>query len=806
MKILLIAQEAPLDTDQIVTGNALRVAQLSDSLLRAGHEIQHVWGPVEGAQRRGATFQTRDSLADLLQRYQPEVVLVSYWEILDLFPFEYPKPVIVDFIAPRPLEDLFENPDLVQHNLHRLKVNLAKADLLLTGNETQKDLLLFTLLETGVDLREEPGVLVVRLAGEIAGTPGSDPDKDGWTLVSGGVNWPWRKPERYRKVLEKFQAEHDTTMRLVRFGGGYPLHDAETETVAASSGDQPLQTYRNYSKWLLEHAHIGIELADENVERRVSQSFRSFEFLRHGLPLICNSYLPIASSVKRHDAGWLVEAPAEIPELLEKIFSEPESWRRKSINAARLVREELQPDNVIAPLIKWLEKPHKAQRFEPREQVEPELAIPPWPQRLKRMIDFRRLLQGGFVFQLQRKIFAGRKADGIVLVSRGDLFPADHGAAVKIVETARGLSKNGRPVALVTDNRRYWWRIDNGTLNRRRMPLWIRLLSWPGLITKMLHYSKDIPQSNAFLYLPLTDGSFFWRTLYAGKQVGASVLQAEFPAYVRPCLPAGRVLEAHVVLVQHNVEYERIKAQVPELTDAQYRRYRAIEIDLCNQCAAVICVSDNDRQQLAQDGAILRRLHTIPHGVDLEGFKQPALDMVREKFGIEADATLLVYHGTYSYWPNLEALQVFADELLPRLDSLGHHCHVLAVGREPPATSPHPRIHLTGSVESIAPWLKAADLAVIPLLEGGGTRMKIIDCFAARLPVISTSKGIEGIPVVDGKQALIIDDWDEMAAAIVRLSKHASAAAKIADSGHALAMGLDWKAIAKTYIELFDSL
>ncbi len=243
MKILLIAQEPPLDTGQIVTGNALRTAQLSDSLVKAGHEIQHVWGPTEGAQHRGDTFQSRDSLHDLLQRYQPDAVLVSYWEILDLFPFEYPKPVIVDFIAPRPLEDLFENPGTVHHNLHRLKVNLTKADLLLTGNEVQKNLLLLTLLETRVDLRTEQGVVVVPLAGEVAGEPLSDPVVDGWTLVSGGVNWPWRKPERYLSVLDELQSEGGATMRLVRFGGGYPLHDSEPEAITAHSANRPLQTY-----------------------------------------------------------------------------------------------------------------------------------------------------------------------------------------------------------------------------------------------------------------------------------------------------------------------------------------------------------------------------------------------------------------------------------------------------------------------------------------------------------------------------------------------------------------------------------
>jgi glycosyltransferase involved in cell wall biosynthesis len=413
---------------------------------------------------------------------------------------------------------------------------------------------------------------------------------------------------------------------------------------------------------------------------------------------------------------------------------------------------------------------------------------------------------GAPVFYLQRLLFGGHSDQGVLLVTRGDLFPADHGAAVKIIETARGLSRQGLPVALVTDDRRYWWRVENGELIRKRMPLWIRLLSAPEMVTKALHYSKDIPANNAFLYLPLSDSSFFWRTLYAGRKVGARIIQAEFPAYVRPGVHASRILDTRLVLVEHNVEYERIRSQVKELTEDQYQRYRAIEIDLCNQCDAVICVSDNDRQQLAMDGVDLGRLYTVPHGVDLEQFALPAEQGLRERFAIPEDAPLLVYHGTFSYPPNQQALGVFATELLPRLERLGLNCHVLAVGREPPAASPHPRIHLTGSVETVGPWIKAADLAVVPLLDGGGTRMKIIDCFAARTPVISTAKGIEGIPVISGKHALIIDDWDEMAAAIQRLIENPTAAETLAAEAHRLAAAMDWKSIAASYLDIFDTL
>jgi glycosyltransferase involved in cell wall biosynthesis len=131
---------------------------------------------------------------------------------------------------------------------------------------------------------------------------------------------------------------------------------------------------------------------------------------------------------------------------------------------------------------------------------------------------------------------------------------------------------------------------------------------------------------------------------------------------------------------------------------------------------------------------------------------------------------------------------------------------VLAVGRDAPASSPHERIHFSGSVADVAPWLKAADLAVIPLLEGGGTRMKIVDCFAARLPVISTSKGIEGIPVEAGRQALVIDDWQEMAQAIVGLQRNRAKREALAESAYELVRELDWSAIALRYRALYSSL
>ena len=260
------------------------------------------------------------------------------------------------------------------------------------------------------------------------------------------------------------------------------------------------------------------------------------------------------------------------------------------------------------------------------------------------------------------------------------------------------------------------------------------------------------------------------------------------------------------MLVEHNVEYERIRAQVDDLTEQQYENLKAIEIDLCNRSDAVVCVSDNDRQKLGEDGVDADILHIVPHGVDLAQFDSaPAVD-ARQKFAIPEAQPVVAYHGTFSYPPNREALQIFADTLLPELEKRGLVCHLLAVGRNPPPVSPHPRIHLVGSVDQVGPWLRSADLSIVPLVDGGGTRMKIIDCFAAGLPVISTSKGIEGIPVVAGKQALILDDWEAIITAVIDLWENRDKAESLAMEGRALAENLSWDTIAERYQSLYNAL
>ncbi len=812
MQILLITQEPPLAADAIATGNAVRTAQLAGALSRAGHHLSQTWlENTKGEQksRHPDAFRSRDELSAVIIRQQPDAILVSYWELLELLPFDLPHAVILDFVAPRPLELLYEHPGRVRAELQRLQNNLSKCDVLLTGNRSQRDLLWFTLLQAGFDLRNCEPVLVVPLSAEPAGRPESDPVVKGWTLVSGGVHWPWRDSDDYWKAIQDMQGDAELgAPRLVLFGGPYRWQDNNSPVSVAETDQyqtQGLAPYSHFSRFLLESAHIGLEVAQVNIERTYSQSFRSLEFLRHGLPLICNDYLPIARLVSQYKAGWTVSGADDIADLLRNIMQDPDEWKARSENALRLVEEVLNPDRTVKPLLDWLERPVKAPRLPAGHEAAAPVVLgkPPLPVRLKRQARLLRRVALARLFGTRKTPAPG--AD-ILIVTRSDLFPKDHGAAVKIVETARGLSQHGRRVGIVSDDRRYWWLFEKGKEQRCQLPFWLRMLSLPRSLSRLLHFSKELPESNSFLYLPLTDSSFFWHCLYVARKLNAGILQAEFPAYAKPCIEAREILNAAVVLVEHNVEYARLKAQVAELSEQQFRNLRAIEIDLCNRSDAVICVSDNDRQQLLRDGVKPELLNTIPHGFDPEPFKLPPTESLRNKFGLPDNSVLLAFHGTFSYPPNRDALRVFAEILLPKLQNTRFSFHVIAIGRNPPDESIHPNIHFTGSVEEVGPWLKACDLAVIPLREGGGTRMKIIDCFAAGLPVISTSKGIEGIPAVNGREAFICNDWLAMTNRIMELADSETLRNKLSTAALAFTSGMDWKSLGKRYLDIYAAV
>jgi glycosyltransferase involved in cell wall biosynthesis len=128
----------------------------------------------------------------------------------------------------------------------------------------------------------------------------------------------------------------------------------------------------------------------------------------------------------------------------------------------------------------------------------------------------------------------------------------------------------------------------------------------------------------------------------------------------------------------------------------------------------------------------------------------------------------------FGYSPNAKAADFLIEEVFPRLAAANEDCQLLLVGGMPTlkmldGAKNEGRILVTGAVTDVRPYIAAASAMVVPLLEGSGTRFKILEAFAAKVPVISTAKGAQGLQVKDGHHLLIAETAGEFIAAVKEL-------------------------------------
>jgi glycosyltransferase involved in cell wall biosynthesis len=150
---------------------------------------------------------------------------------------------------------------------------------------------------------------------------------------------------------------------------------------------------------------------------------------------------------------------------------------------------------------------------------------------------------------------------------------------------------------------------------------------------------------------------------------------------------------------------------------------------------------------------------------------------------------VVLFQGNLEYAPNIDAAEWLANTIAPRIRAAEPATEVRLVGRPVRSvTQLHKPGVLTvvGQVPSMEEELARASLVAVPVRYGGGTRLKILESFAHRVPVVSTSLGAEGLAVEDGVHLLLADDPDDFAAATVRLLRDAALRVRLTVAAEAL--------------------
>jgi sugar transferase (PEP-CTERM/EpsH1 system associated) len=137
------------------------------------------------------------------------------------------------------------------------------------------------------------------------------------------------------------------------------------------------------------------------------------------------------------------------------------------------------------------------------------------------------------------------------------------------------------------------------------------------------------------------------------------------------------------------------------------------------------------------------------------------------------DEAHMVFTGAMDYWPNVDAVQWFAQEVLPAVLAQFPTARFSIVGARPTAAvralAALPGVHVTGAVPDVRPYLAHARLAVAPLRIARGIQNKVLEAMAMAKPVVASAQALEGIAAGIGTEVVLARDGSEFIGAVLTL-------------------------------------
>ncbi len=371
-------------------------------------------------------------------------------------------------------------------------------------------------------------------------------------------------------------------------------------------------------------------------------------------------------------------------------------------------------------------------------------------------------------------------------------WPADFGGAIRIYEFVKYLSRDHRVILLAPAARAEMDAIQH---LREICDVTAVPVSWtfrqPAGLGKRLTQARSVVSRPSFVELASWQPRFqaVMDRLFMTRHI--EIVQYEFPqmARYRPLRPCP------VLLDNHNIEHEllaRVAHSVQSLprrafNSIEWRKLRRFERDAWSSVTVNVATSIRDAERIQDTTGMV--VPVIPNGVDLDFYASTG-SAIRTPGRV-------VFVGAMRHQPNADAARWYTQQVHPLvLDAIPDATFEI-VGADPPADIlrlASDSIDVTGRVESVAPHLARASVAVVPLHAGGGTRLKILEAFAAGAPVVSTTLGAEGLDVVPGTHLLIADTARDFAHAVIRVLRR-NALPPGYDTSHALQLAearYDW--------------
>ncbi len=165
-------------------------------------------------------------------------------------------------------------------------------------------------------------------------------------------------------------------------------------------------------------------------------------------------------------------------------------------------------------------------------------------------------------------------------------------------------------------------------------------------------------------------------------------------------------------------------------------------------------VSDKDKEYI-QKNIQRKDIQVVPNGVDFDSFKSVYEENIKRKKGKN-----VLFVGNFTWLPNREGVHILAKEIWPIIHKRFPSAKLLIVGRNPTyeiirLNNPQLGIEVLGEINDIRQAFSLADLSLLPIKNGRGTKYKVLESIAAGVPVVGTPLAVEGLNLTPGKEVLV---------------------------------------------------
>jgi glycosyltransferase involved in cell wall biosynthesis len=249
------------------------------------------------------------------------------------------------------------------------------------------------------------------------------------------------------------------------------------------------------------------------------------------------------------------------------------------------------------------------------------------------------------------------------------------------------------------------------------------------------------------------------------------------------------------------------------MTAVDLARTRRYEAWLMTQYGQVVVTSQRDKDALE---ALARRyllpeaqaalITVVTNGVDLEYFRPPETRFSGKNL---VSPPIIIFTGKMSYHANIAAVLYFAREVLPHIWAQAPDVQFQIVGKDPPekvqGLATDGRIQVTGTVDDLRPYLAQATVAVCPALYAVGVQNKVLEAMAMGTPVVSTPAGCAGLATAEGRENLIAEGNEALAAAVLQVLADPALAERLAVAGRRyVETHHNWESGARRLVEVYQ--